>query len=59
MAGVNVCLRHVGADAIFDSIQQEKVGYFCGTPIVLNMLNLADDSLKSGIDRMPHFKAPY
>jgi fatty-acyl-CoA synthase len=50
MAGVNVCLRHVRADAIFDAIKQEKVGYFCGAPIVLNMLNLADDSLKSGID---------
>ncbi|MGK0442899.1 MAG: fatty-acyl-CoA synthase, partial [Pseudohongiellaceae bacterium] len=50
MAGVNVCLRHVRADAIFDSIKQEKVGYFCGAPIVLNMLNLADDSLKSGIE---------
>lgn len=49
MAGVNICLRHVKADAIFDSIKQEKVSYFCGAPIVLNMLNLADDALKSGI----------
>jgi len=49
MAGVNVCLRHVRADSIFDSIKTEKVNYFCGAPIVLNMLNLADDALKSGI----------
>ncbi|MFQ3220423.1 MAG: fatty-acyl-CoA synthase [Paraglaciecola sp.] len=50
MAGVNVCLRHVQADAIFDLIKSEKVNYFCGAPIVLNMLNLADSSLKSGIE---------
>ncbi|MGH1462195.1 MAG: acyl-CoA synthetase [Neptuniibacter sp.] len=50
MAGVNVCLRHVRADDIFNLIKQEKVGYFCGAPIVLNMLNSADDSLKAGID---------
>lgn len=50
MAGVNVCLRHVRADAIYNLIKQEQVGYFCGAPIVLNMLNMADDSLKAGID---------
>nr|WP_231867986.1 acyl-CoA synthetase [Neptuniibacter marinus] len=50
MAGVNVCLRHVRADHIFNLIKQEKVGYFCGAPIVLNMLNSADDDLKTGIE---------
>lgn len=50
MAGVNVCLRHVRPDAIYNLIKQEKVGYFCGAPIVLNMLNMADDSLKAGIE---------
>jgi fatty-acyl-CoA synthase len=50
MAGVNVCLRHVRADHIFNLIKQEKVGYFCGAPIVLNMLNSADDALKAGIE---------
>ncbi|MDI3326343.1 acyl-CoA synthetase [Pontibacterium granulatum] len=50
MAGVSVCLRHVRADAIFDLIKNEKVGYFCGAPIVLNMLNSADDELKAGIN---------
>ena len=50
MAGTNVCLRHVRADDIFNLIKQEKVGYFCGAPIVLNMLNSADDSLKAGIE---------
>lgn len=50
MAGVNVCLRHVRADDIFNAIKKEKVGYFCGAPIVLNMLNSANDDLKTGID---------
>ncbi|WP_297310582.1 acyl-CoA synthetase [Neptuniibacter sp.] len=50
MAGVNVCLRHVRADDIFNLIKSEKVGYFCGAPIVLNMLNSADDELKAGIE---------
>lgn len=50
MAGVNVCLRHVRADDIFNAIKKEKVGYFCGAPIVLNMLNSADDELKAGIE---------
>ncbi|WP_299182901.1 acyl-CoA synthetase [uncultured Neptuniibacter sp.] len=50
MAGVSVSLRHVRADDIFNSIKKEKVGYFCGAPIVLNMLNSADDELKAGIE---------
>tara|TARA_R110001583_G_scaffold50327_2_gene157085 strand:+ start:554 stop:2200 length:1647 start_codon:yes stop_codon:yes gene_type:complete len=50
MAGVNVCLRHVRADAIYGLIKQEQVGYFCGAPIVLNMLNMADPALKEGIE---------
>ena len=50
MAGVSVCLRHVRAEDIFNMIKKEKVGYFCGAPIVLNMLNSADDALKDGIN---------
>nr|WP_067299115.1 acyl-CoA synthetase [Marinobacterium profundum] len=49
MAGVSVCLRHVRSEDIFNMIKKEKVGYFCGAPIVLNMLNAADDALKDGI----------
>ncbi|MBV7299452.1 acyl-CoA synthetase [Enterovibrio paralichthyis] len=49
-AGVSVCLRHVRADAIFDSIRENKVSHFCAAPIVLNMMNNADASLKAGID---------
>lgn len=49
-AGVSVSLRHVRADAIFDSIRENKVSHFCAAPIVLNMMNNADASLKAGID---------
>ncbi|MCV6589897.1 MAG: acyl-CoA synthetase [Marinobacterium sp.] len=48
--GVSVCLRHVRADDIYNLIRAEKVTHFCGAPIVLNMLNNADDELKAGIN---------
>ncbi|TYL47462.1 acyl-CoA synthetase [Marinomonas sp. IMCC 4694] len=50
MAGVSVSLRHAKADDVFNIIKQEKVGYLCAAPIILNMLNAADDSVKSGIE---------
>lgn len=50
MTGVSVCLRHVRADDIFNLIKSEKVGYFCAAPIVLNMLNSSDDTLKADIN---------
>lgn len=49
-AGVSVSLRHVRADMIYNLIKEEKVNHFCGAPIVLNMLNNADDELKAGIE---------
>ena len=48
-AGVSVSLRHVRADKIFELIKSEQVGYFCGAPIVLNMLNSAPAEMKEGI----------
>ncbi|MFK7878027.1 MAG: acyl-CoA synthetase [Paracoccaceae bacterium] len=45
-AGVNVCLRAVRAEPIFDLIRDEQVSHFCGAPIVLNMLANAPDHLK-------------
>ncbi len=50
VAGTNVCLRHVRADNIFDAIRDERVGYFCGAPIVLNLLINAPAELKEGIN---------
>ena len=49
-AGVSVSLRHVRADKIYELIKAEKVGYFCGAPIILNLLNSADESMKAGIN---------
>ena len=49
VAGTNVCLRHVRAEAVLDAIRREKVTNFCGAPIVLNMIVNAPDALKAGI----------
>jgi len=49
-AGVSVSSRHVRAEAIYDLIRNEKVTHFCGAPIVLNMLNGVDESIKAGIE---------
>lgn len=49
-AGVSVSLRHVDAEDIFNSIRDNKVTHFCGAPIVLNMMNSVDDSMKAGIE---------
>lgn len=46
-AGVNVCLRAVRAEPIFQLIHDEQVSHFCGAPIVLNMLANAPDDLKN------------
>lgn len=48
-AGVNVCLRKVDAQAIFDLIRAERVTHYCGAPIVHNLLVNAPDALKTGI----------
>ncbi|MCB1777493.1 MAG: AMP-binding protein, partial [Candidatus Competibacteraceae bacterium] len=48
--GTSICLRQVRADLIFDLIRHEKVNYFCGAPIVLNLLRNAPDQMKAGID---------
>ena len=47
--GTSVCLRQVRADLIFDLIRKEKVNYFCGAPIVLNLLKNVSDEMKAGI----------
>jgi len=38
LAGTNVCLRKVEPKAIFTAIRNHKVRYFCGAPVVLNMM---------------------
>ena len=45
LVGVNICLRKVEADKIFELIGSENVGYFCAAPIVLNtMINCPSDA---------------
>ncbi|NRA55859.1 MAG: acyl-CoA synthetase [Gammaproteobacteria bacterium] len=48
-AGTSVSLRHVKTELIYELINTENVGYFCGAPIVLNMLNGATQALKDSI----------
>jgi len=44
LGGTLVCCRDITASAIYNAIADEKVGYFGGAPIVLNMLvNAKDD----------------
>ncbi len=48
-AGVNVCLRRVEAQVIFDAIREHGVDHYCGAPIVHSMLVNAPDSLKQDV----------
>jgi len=49
-AGVNVCLRKVDAQNIFEAIRKHHVTHYCGAPIVHNMLINAPDEMKQGIN---------
>ena len=48
-AGVNVCLRRVGAAEIFDAIRQHGVTHYCAAPIVHSLLLNAPAALKQGL----------
>ncbi|HET8871348.1 MAG TPA: acyl-CoA synthetase [Aquabacterium sp.] len=48
-AGVNVCLRRVEAQAIFDAIRQHGVTHYCGAPIVHSLLVNAPEPMKEGL----------
>ncbi len=48
-AGVNVCLRPVDAQAIFDAMRQHGVTHYCGAPIVHGMLVNAPEAMKAGL----------
>jgi fatty-acyl-CoA synthase len=54
MAGVNVCLRRVEAQAIFDAIRAHRVTHYCGAPIVHATLVNAPESMKQGIEHRVH-----
>jgi fatty-acyl-CoA synthase len=48
-AGVNVCLRKVEAEVIFDLIREHRVTHYCGAPIVHTSLINAPEEMKRGI----------
>jgi len=48
-AGVNVCLRKVDAQPIFDLMREHGVTHYCGAPIVHGLLVNAPAALKAGL----------
>ena len=48
-AGVNVCLRRVEAQAIFDAMRHHGVTHYCGAPIVHGLLVNAPAAMKAGV----------
>ena len=60
LAGTNVCLRRVEAEAIFDAFARHGVTHFCGAPIVLNMIANAPrpPSMERRIEAMTAGAAP-
>jgi fatty-acyl-CoA synthase len=48
-AGVNVCLRRVDAQAIFDAMRKHGVTHYCGAPIVHGLLVNSPPEMKAGI----------
>ncbi|MBX9935780.1 MAG: acyl-CoA synthetase [Burkholderiaceae bacterium] len=48
-AGVNVCLRRVDAQSIFDAIRNHGVTHYCGAPIVQSLLVNAPAAMKEGV----------
>ena len=48
-AGVNVCLRKVDAQAMFDAMRNHGVTHYCGAPIVHGLLVNAPVAMKAGV----------
>ncbi|MGI9216751.1 MAG: acyl-CoA synthetase [Hydrogenophaga sp.] len=48
-AGVNVCLRRVEAQTIFDLMREHGVTHYCGAPIVQGLLVNAPAAMKVGL----------
>ncbi|MFN5177359.1 acyl-CoA synthetase [Limnohabitans sp.] len=48
-AAVNVCLRRVEPQAIFEAIRQHGVTHYCGAPIVHGLLVNAPAAMKAGV----------
>ncbi len=50
-AGVNVCLRKVEAQAVFDAMRDHGVTHYCGAPIVHGLLVNSPDAMKVGLPK--------
>jgi fatty-acyl-CoA synthase len=48
-AAVNVCLRKVDAQAMFDAMRDHGVTHYCGAPIVHGLLVNAPAAMKAGV----------
>ena len=48
-AAVNVCLRKVDPQTIFDLMREHRVSHFCGAPLVQSMLANAPAEMKTGL----------
>jgi len=48
-AGVNVCLRRVDPQAIFDAMRNHGVTHYCGAPIVHGLLVNAPAAMEAGV----------
>ncbi|GAB2529382.1 MULTISPECIES: acyl-CoA synthetase [unclassified Simplicispira] len=48
-AGVNVCLRRVDAQSIFDAMRNHGVTHYCSAPIVHGLLVNAPEAMKTGV----------
>jgi fatty-acyl-CoA synthase len=48
-AGVNVCLRKVDAQSIFDMMREHQVTHYCGAPIVHGLLVNAPAQMKADL----------
>ena len=55
-AGVNVCLRRITAQTIFEAIRDHGVTHYCAAPIVHGMLVNAPAALKQGLPTGKDFK---
>jgi fatty-acyl-CoA synthase len=51
-AAVNVCLRRVDAQAIFDAMRTHGVTHYCGAPIVHGLLVNAPAAMKAGVQNL-------
>lgn len=55
VAGTNVCLRSVRADAVWNALADENVTHLCGAPVVMSTILNAPVEQKRALDRKVEF----